>query len=210
MPLHLEVHHRSVMAARPWLALALLVGAASCSKTSASRDKPAGLPPAAPGTVPAVAPAPAGGEVETVPAAPDTRQTISGTITLPAARRADVKKGDAMFLIARKSDGPGGLLAVQRMQAGVFPMPFTLSSRDAMIPGTPFEGRIAIRVRVDKDGDPVTRRKGDVYGQANGIAVGTQDVQVSLDTVQKDDVTLGGPTGPGMPAGHGGLPPGHP
>jgi hypothetical protein len=207
------------MAARRWLALALMIAAASCSKTSASRDKPAGLPPAAPGTVPAAppaaappaaAPAPSGAEVETVPAAPDPKQTISGTITLPAARKGDVKKGDAMFLIARKTDGPGGLLAVQRMQADVFPMPFTLSNRDAMIPGTPFEGRIAISVRVDKDGDPITRRKGDVFGQANGIAVGTQDVQVSLDTVQKDDVTLGGPTGVGMPAGHGGLPRSHP
>jgi cytochrome c-type biogenesis protein CcmH len=169
---------------------------------------PAAQPPAA--QPPAAAHAPSGGEVETVPAAPDPKQTISGTITLPSARKADVKKGDAMFLIARKSDGPGGLLAVQRLQAGAFPMAFTLSNRDAMIPGTPFEGRIAISVRVDKDGDPITRRKGDVFGQANGIAVGTQDVQVSLDTVQKEDLTLGGPNGVGVPAGHAGLPPSHP
>ena len=85
----------------------------------------------------------------------------------------------------------------------------TLSSRDAMVPGTPFDGTVSITVRVDKDGDPITRRKGDVFGQASGIKVGAQDVKVSLDTVQKEDVTLSGPTGGAMPAGHG-MPPGHP
>jgi cytochrome c-type biogenesis protein CcmH len=147
--------------------------------------------------------------VETVPSPPDPKQTIAGTIVLPAARRAEVKKGDTMFLIARRSDGPGGLLAVQRLQAGDFPMPFTLSSRDAMVPGTPLDGTVSITVRVDKDGDPITRRKGDVFGQASGIKVGSQDVQVSLDTVQKEDVTLNGPVGGAPPAGHG-MPPGHP
>lgn len=212
------------MAARPCLVLALMIAAASCSKTSPSKDKPAGLPPSAAPALDPAAPAPAapptgashaapaaragGGEVEAVPAAPDPKQTISGTIILPAARKANVKKGDAMFLIARKSEGPGGLLAVQRLQADVFPMPFTLSNRDAMVPGTPFEGQIFISVRVDKDGDPITRRKGDVFGQANGIAVGTQDVQVSLDSVQKDDVNLSMPVA--APAGNRGLPPRHP
>jgi len=60
-------------------------------------------------------------------------------------------------------------------------------------------------VRVDKDGDAMTRRKGDVHGQANDIKVGTPDVVISLDTLQPQDVTLGGgppPFGMGMPPGH--------
>jgi hypothetical protein len=203
----LPTRHRSGIAAR-WVALAAVVVAAGCSKTSAPRDKPAGLPPSGLPPPPPPTPAPGSGEPEMVPAAPAARETISGTIVLPAAHRAAVKKGDTIFLVARKSDGPGGLLAVQRLQAGDFPMPFTLSNRDAMIPGTAFEGPIAITVRVDKDGDPITRRKGDVFGQASGIKVGAQDVKVSLDTVQKEDVTLSGPAG-AMPQGHG-MPPGHP
>jgi hypothetical protein len=192
-------------------ACCLALGAASCSKKAPSTEKPAGLPPS---TAPASAPpapaaaAPGGGEGEMVPAAPDPRQTISGTILLPAARRADVRKGDAMFLIARRAGGPpgpGSMLAVQRMQVEDFPRPFTLSNRDAMIPGTPFEGEIAITVRVDKDGDAITRRKGDVYGQASGVRVGSHDVTISLDTLQREDVTLAGPMGGGA-----GLPPGHP
>jgi hypothetical protein len=203
------------------LALCVLFATVSCSKTQ-SADKPAGVPasagaapssasPAPPAAAPASAPAAApGAGVETVPSPADPKQSIGGTITLPAARKGDVKKGDTIFLIARRAGaapGPGSMLAVQRLQAGDFPMPFSLSNRDAMIPGTPFEGSIAITVRVDKDGDPITRRKGDVYGQASGIKVGSQDVTISLDTIQKEDVTLAGPMGAdGQPM----MPPGHP
>jgi hypothetical protein len=188
--------------------------AAGCSKKAAAPDKPAGLPASAnpgaapPPTIPTPAPAPpAGGVAELVPSAPDPAHTISGTIVLPAARTRDVTKGDTMFLIARRAGGtgPGSMMAVQRMSAGDFPMPFSLSGRDAMIPGTPFEGAISISVRVDKDGDAITRRKGDVLGQANNVKVGTQDVTISLDTLQTEDVTLAGPMGGGME-----KPPGHP
>jgi hypothetical protein len=191
---------------------------AGCSKNAAAPDKPAGLPPSAtPGASPRpVAPAPApssaasSGEAEMVPSAPDPKQSISGTIVLPPARAKDVAKGDTMFLIARRSGGPpgpGSMIAVQRMSAADFPMPFALSGRDAMIPGTPFEGSISITVRVDKDGDAITRRKGDVIGQASDVKVGSQNVIISLDTVQKEDVTLGGPMGGGVA---GNKPPGHP
>jgi hypothetical protein len=199
-----------------WAAALSLAGGIACSKKGPPADKPAGLPPS-PGATPPPqqAPAAAGGQgegVEVVAAAPDAKQTIGGTIVLPDSHRSMVKKGDTVFLIARRAGGPpgpGSMLAVQRLQAGDFPMPFALSSRDAMVPGTPFEGEINISVRVDKDGDPITRRKGDVMGQASGVRVGNQDVQVVLDTVLDKDVTLGGM---GMPPGAAGgaLPPGHP
>ena len=114
-----------------------------------------------------------------------------------------------MFLAARRAGGPpgpGSMLAVQKLTAEDFPMRFTISSRDAMIPGVPFEGLMSITVRVDKDADAMTRLKGDVYGQANNVKVGAQKVVVSLDTVATEDRTLAAPSGTmgGM------LPPGHP
>jgi cytochrome c-type biogenesis protein CcmH len=136
-------------------------------------------------------------------------KTVSGKIVLPAARRNDVKRGDTLFVIARKAGGMGGApLAVQKLQAGDFPMDFSLSSRDAMVQGIPFEGDIAIMVRVDKDGDAMTRRKGDVMGQVPLVKVGKQDVVIPLDTLQTEDVTLGGGMMPG--GARPGLPPGHP
>jgi hypothetical protein len=137
--------------------------------------------------------------------APPAAETIGGKIVLPAARKNDVKKGDTMFLIARKAGGmPGPPLAVQRLQAGDFPMPFSLSKRDSMVPNIPFEGEVSITVRVDKDGDAMTRRKGDVFGTIAKAKIGTNDLVLSLDTLQTEDVTLGGMGGrpPGLPPGH--------
>lgn len=203
------------------LALLLLLGASSCSKNAAPpTDKPAGMPPgmppsgAAKGTVPTPpappstpTPAPpAMAPVEAMEAPVDPKKTVSGKIVLPAARKKDVGRGDTLFIIARRTGAAGGPpLAVQRLQAGDFPLDFSLSSRDAMVQGIPFEGDLAITVRVDKDGDAMTRRKGDVLGQLPKVPVGKQDVVISLDTLQAEDVTLGG-----MGAPRQGLPPGHP
>jgi hypothetical protein len=201
------------------LAVALLVG---CKRQQA--DKPAGLPgsgvtatespgPATPppAAVPPSAPpsAAAVADDEIAPGAPDPATTVSGTITLPAARKKNVSSGDVIFIVARRAGGPpgpGSMLAVQKHPVGDFPMPFTLSGRDAMIPGTPFEGMVNVTVRLDKDGDAMTRRKGDLFGQANNVKVGAQDVVIPLDSVQTEDHTLGG----GMTAPGAGLPPGHP
>ncbi len=140
-----------------------------------------------------------------VPSAPSLNDSVAGTITLPKARKANVSPGDTIFVIARRAGGPpgsGSMLAVQRLQAGDFPMPFALSGRDAMIPGMPFEGKINIMVRVDKDGDALTRKMGDLFGVANDIKVGSQKVVIPLDTLQAENKTLGGgTTGPGTP-GH--------
>ena len=140
--------------------------------------------------------------------APDLRQAISGTIRLPPGNRTRVARGDVMFLAARRlggPPGPGSMLAVQKLVAEDFPMAFTLSARDAMIPGVPFEGKVSITVRVDKDGDALTRKKGDVTGRIDGVSVGARDVVVSLATVESEDRTIASPEAVQramLPAGH--------
>jgi hypothetical protein len=196
------------------LVLAAGMTGAACSKRQPEGERPAGLPPsgsAAPAPVPP--PPPPTVDDQMVAAPPDAKQSISGTISLPAARKRDVAATDIVFIIARRAGaapGPGSMLAVQKHPVGQFPMPFTLSARDAMIPGTPFAGSINITVRLDKDGDGLTRKKGDLYGQANGVPVGSQGVTIPLDSVQTEDQTLaGGAVGQGGP-GPGQKPPGHP
>jgi hypothetical protein len=145
---------------------------------------------------------------------PSPEETISGTIVLPPLRRTSVKTGDTIFITARRTGGapgPGSLLAAQRLQADHFPLPFTVSGRDAMIPGVPFQGIVSITVRVDKDGDPLTRQTGDLFGEVGRVAVGAHEVVVRLDRLQTEDVTLG-TAGmlDGSQAGGRALPPGHP
>lgn len=201
-----------------FVSLALVTAGAllGCPKKEPAPEKPAGLPatgappPAAtePAPTPAAEATPPAPEPEAVPAAPDPSQTVSGTITLPKAHRKKVSSADVVFIIARKAGGPpgpGSMLAVQKHPASDFPLAFTLSDRDAMIPGTPFAGEVNIMVRLDKDGDAITRKKGDLVGEANGVKVGAQDVAIPLDTVLKEDVNLGG-----GPPPRGMMPPGHP
>ena len=211
-------------------AVVLPVLGASCTRKD-DASKPAGIPamagggppaapPAAPPVAPpaaapaALAPTPAGGmpaDPGTLEAPVDPKAAISGTIELPAAQRAHVAPADVVFLVARRiADNPqarGTLVAVKRLSAASFPIPFTLSARDMMVPTGAFDGEVSLAVRVDKDGDPMTRRKGDVFGGLPKVSVGARGVKLTLDQVQKEDESLagGGPMGP-----HGAMPPGHP
>jgi len=90
----------------------------------------------------------------------------------------------------------------------------------------PFDGALTLTARIDQDGDPLTHEKGDVFGTLPKVQVGSHDVKLALDQIQKETESLAGgapimgglrgPVGGGeMPPGHppmggGQLPPGHP
>jgi len=121
----------------------------------------------------------------------------------------------------------GSLIAVKRFTATGFPIAFVIGPQDMMIPGGAFSGELTLTARVDKDNDPMTRKKGDVFGAADHVKAGAKGVKVVLSELQKEDESLlgatslsphagmpgmGGPP-PGAPPGgspHGDLPPGHP
>ena len=207
---------------------------ASCEKKD-DANKPSGIPPmasnsAAPAPLPTPPPAPqppppAAAEAPPAPEAPvDPKAAISGSIALAPARKGDVSPSDTIFLVARRiADNPsarGTLVAVKRLSAASFPIPFTLSARDMMIPTGAFDGEVSLSVRVDKDGDPLTHLKGDVIGGVPKIKVGARGVKLTLDQLQKEDESLAGNApmmGGGAPMGsapmmnpHSELPPGHP
>jgi hypothetical protein len=208
-------------------AAAIALCIAACSKTN-DANKAAGVPPlgnpppaaAAPPPVAApapVAPAPAPAAPAPAPEKPvDPKATISGQIVLPAAQRAHVAPTDTIFLVARRiSDNPtarGSLVAVKKLSAAKFPIEFSLSAADMPFQNGAFEGDLTLSVRDDKDGDPITRRKGDVFGTLPKVKVGARGVKLALDQLQKEDESLAQPGGPmqGAPPGHGALPPGHP
>lgn len=200
------------------LSIAFVSFTAVACKTEPAGDKPAALPPAPaelaakPPEPPKAEAPPAAPAAEAVPEEAKPEESITGTIVLPKARKKDVKKGDVMFLIARRAGGPAGpgsMLAVQKMVVDEFPMPFAVSSRDAMMPGMKFEGEVNLSIRLDKDGDPMTRRKGDVFGEVLGVKVGSKDVALPLENLQAEDKVLGSPMqgAPGGASPHGGMPP---
>ena len=214
------------------LALAVLsVGA--CSKSD-DASKAAGIPaqdkggtappapaapvaaPAAPAPVPAAAaPAPAP-EPAAAEAKPDPNAVITGDIVLAPSVKAAVKSGDPIYLVARRiSDNPtarGSLVAVKKFTADKFPIPFSLGPEDMMFKNGAFDGDLTLSARVDKDGDPMTRKKGDVIATLPKVHVGSRGVKLSLNTIQKEDESLAAPPmmGAGAANPHGPMPPGHP
>ena len=91
--------------------------------------------------------------------------TIAGTISVDP-RLADKVNPDAtLFIIARQAGAAfGPPLAVQRIQSPDFPFSYTLSGEDVMRPGTPFQGEVTVKAKLDGDGS-VGTQPGDLEGE---------------------------------------------
>jgi hypothetical protein len=128
---------------------------------------PAGHPPigGAPGAAMAVPPAGPSGEIKGVL---DVAPTMAGKI----------KAGDTIFLMARNG-ATNGMVAVARLTAPEkFPLPFTLTGSNVMLPGGSLSGELRLTARVDKDGDAMSKNPGDVTGEVPEL------VKVPADNVR--------------------------
>jgi cytochrome c-type biogenesis protein CcmH len=134
-------------------------------------------------------PATAGAGTAVKPAiAASSGQTIAGTITIDAKLQAKLDPNAALFIIARAAGGPSGPpLAVKKIDKPAFPLNYSLGQENVMMQGTPFNGKINISVRLDKDGNPTTRGAGDLIGEykKNPAAVGEKHADVVLDQLMQ-------------------------
>jgi hypothetical protein len=62
-------------------------------------------------------------------------------------------------------------------------MAFQLDSRNAMVVGTVLKAPVVLNVRVDKDGDAITKNPGDVTGSLTVKALPAEKIVLALDTV---------------------------
>jgi len=109
---------------------------------------------------------------------------IQGTISIEPKLKTKHQGGGILFIIARRATTQGGPpLAVKRIASPTFPRSYSLSKEDMMIPGSRFEGKVNIVVRLDKDGDPLTREPGDLIGNyhKNPVGIGSQNVDIILN-----------------------------
>ena len=108
---------------------------------------------------------------------PAAKESIRGTLTL--GKKTKLREGAYLFIAARRPEG-GPPLAAIRDHAVEFPYKFTLSSQNAMMAGGSFEGEVEITARLDQDGDPLTRQKGDYIGTLK-TQVGNQKADIVID-----------------------------
>lgn len=113
--------------------------------------------------------------------APAQPGTISGQILMEDGLSDKVIAGSVLFIIARKEVGPP--LAVKRVLQPQFPLTYSLSESDAMIPGTVFQGEMLVKARLDADGNAGPLASGDMTGETSRtVAVGTSGVDIMIDT----------------------------
>jgi hypothetical protein len=240
----ISAYAREKLTALALVAFLAAAGGGGCNKKE-DAGKPSGVPPlepgaapgapaAAPSAPPAAAPAMPAAAAPTpaaeAPVVDSPGASITGSIVLaPAVAKARPKGGTLYLVVRRISDNPtarGTLIAVRKLPVTKFPLPFSLTAADMPFQNGPFDGELVLTARIDQDGDPLTHEKGDVYGTLPKVAVGSHDVKLALDQVQKETESLAGgapimggmgaPGGAGaMPSGHpqmggGALPPGHP
>ncbi len=159
--------------------------------------KAAGMPEGHPTTGAAAAAGPA----ETI---------LKGTITLGEAHKDSAPVG-VLFIMA-KMPPQGGMrgppILVKKVNMPKFPYPFELTSNDVMMQGMPIPEKLLVQVRLDQDGDAISRTPGDLFGEAEGLVdKGATDVRVVLDTKVEQSAPgrAMGPAGARPPA-HGGTP----
>jgi cytochrome c-type biogenesis protein CcmH len=109
---------------------------------------------------------------------------VQGVITIDAKMKSKADGKAALFIIARSGGAAGGPpVAVKKIERPVFPVTYTLGPEDVMMKGMPLSGKIAISVRLDADGDAMTRQPGDLVGEYknNPVEVGAQRVDIVID-----------------------------
>lgn len=105
--------------------------------------------------------------------------SVRGIAEIPTGIK--VPAGATVFVSARPTAG-GPPLAVARFAYTSSPFRFSLTSANKMLEDTKFEGMVELSIRIDQDGDPLSRTPGDLYGQTT-VRVGAQTLRVKIDGV---------------------------
>ncbi|MCK6550972.1 hypothetical protein L6R52_34360, partial [Myxococcota bacterium] len=107
---------------------------------------------------------------------------VRGTIKLGDGA---TPQGSTLFVTVRVQGMPdrGPPVAVRRITGASFPQDFVVGPGDVMMQGLPFDGPFDIYVRLDGDGNAMTKEPGDlVNGQPkSGVMPGATDVEIVLD-----------------------------
>jgi hypothetical protein len=101
---------------------------------------------------------------------------VRGEVTL--AKGVQLKPGGVLFIFAKKSGNPMPA-AVLRIPDPKLPLEFSLSGKNAMVPGAPFDGPFTITARYSPGGD-VMDKSGPEGVHAKPIAVGTTGIKLEL------------------------------
>lgn len=106
---------------------------------------------------------------------------VSGTITVDPSRAAEVSKATALFVSVKDPAG-GPPLAALKLAPGPFPLAFSITEANAIAMGgapRPFPAAVLVTLRLDTDGDPLTK-EGLPEAVLTGTKAGSTGLSVNL------------------------------
>jgi cytochrome c-type biogenesis protein CcmH len=112
-----------------------------------------------------------------------TGPTISGTVELASKWAAHAPTGATLFIYVKQPNAPGPPLAVLRVRADHWPVTFTLSDDNAMVPGRNLSSasNVQVEARISRSGDAIPH-SGDLVGSVTSVNPGAGDpVKISID-----------------------------
>lgn len=114
------------------------------------------------------------------PAPANTAFVVSGTVSASNDLKIPGGRG-VLFLIAKSPQG-GPPLMVKRLEVSRFPIDFTLTQADLMMPGTPLPAQMTLTARLDADGSAGPAAPGDVENsQKPAFKPGQKNLRLTLD-----------------------------
>lgn len=105
-----------------------------------------------------------------------TTKEISGEVLL--AKGLTLQTGGVLYIFAKKSGTPMPA-AVLRIASPQLPLKFGIGAKDAMAPGTPFDGPFIITARHSPSGDAMDK-SGPEGSLDQPVTIGTSNLKIEL------------------------------
>jgi len=112
--------------------------------------------------------------------------SVSGTVSLSPALRAQVSPEDTVFIFAKEAPNGRMPLAAERKQVKDLPYQFTLDDSKSMSPQARLSGatQVVVSARISKSGNAIAQ-PGDLQGQSAPVALGAKDLRVDIRELVK-------------------------
>jgi cytochrome c-type biogenesis protein CcmH len=119
--------------------------------------------------------------------APASSGTVSGTISIDPRFANKIDPNAVLFISAKPAEGPQvGVppLASQRVPNPKFPLTYTLTQQDVIMPGATLSGQLNIVAKLMKSGAAGPMGPGDIEGKysKNPVTGDQKSIDITLDT----------------------------
>jgi hypothetical protein len=116
-------------------------------------------------------------------------KAIEGEVTIAPSLKAKISSEAALYVIARPNGvNAGPPLAVKRFASPLmFPIHFSITSQDAMIPGTSLNSELSLIARISQKGSATPANPGDLQTSKpmNGVKAGGKTVALEINEERK-------------------------